>query len=61
MEMLFESVCDEDWMKEKDDNKSDGEDIDNYQKLYGINSIKEGNLEDTRNRRESVNARTKER
>jgi hypothetical protein len=61
MERLFESVCDEDWMKEKDDNKSDGEEIDSYQRLYGINSIKEGNLEDTRNRRESVNGRIKER
>lgn len=47
-------------MKEKDDNKSDCEEIDSYQRLCGINSInKEGNLEETQTRREGANARMK--
>lgn len=61
MEQLFQAVSDEDWMKEKDENKSEIEEIDSYQRLYGINSIKESGLEDTQFRRENMSARIKER
>lgn len=61
MERLFEAVTDEDWMKEKDDNKSDIEEIDSYQRLGAITSNKESCLEDTQTKRENVSARIKER
>jgi hypothetical protein len=52
-------------MKEKDDNKSEIEEMDSYQKLYGINSInniqKESGLEDTQYKRENTSPRMRER